>query len=475
MTRSFCGVLACGVVAVALAGCGGSARRVATISLEECTFGAIKAQCGTLRVPEAPASAAGKRIPIAVAVVKARDPKPSLDPLFYFAGWGSAAIEDDLKTAVPMLARVNEHRDLVFIDQRGTGRSNALVCDVPRRHELERGEARAVTEAARRCAARIGPNLRYYTTAVAVDDFDAVRVALGYDKVNVYGGSYGGTTGQAYLLRHGAHVRAMVLDGASLLDVRIFERAGTNAQRALELLFLRCAADRACHAAFPDPAADYRRVAAHLRRAPIWIATRNDPVDAIVFADTLDELVAYTPSKPVVPAVLRLAATGRLSSAASVLAPEQDTTARDNLAYMLLIQCSEPWASRRRAETTRLSAGSFIAPLLKRSVATIAAVCRGFPRGLVPRNLGQRVRSAVPVLFLTGAEDPADPPANVKDAQRELPNARVVVFPAAGHGQLHLDCAQELIDTFVSRGSASNLDASCAQTAAELPFVTHTG
>ena len=113
-----------------------------------------------------------------------------------------------------------------------------------------------------RCAERIGPNLRHYTTAVAVDDFDQVRAALGYDKINIYGGSYGVTSGQVYLSRHGSHVRGAVFDSGSLLDVHIFERGASNAQRALDLLFTRCAADSACHSAYPDLRRQYERTVA---------------------------------------------------------------------------------------------------------------------------------------------------------------------------------------------------------------------
>src|SRR5581483_8247984 len=112
-----------------------------------------------------------------------------------------------------------------------------LVCNTP--SDLLDRSSPAVTRAARGCANRLGPNLRYYTSAIAVDDFDQVRRALGYNKINIYGGSYGVTTGQIYLLRHGSHVRTAVFDSGSLLDVHIFERQLVNKQRALEQLFAR--------------------------------------------------------------------------------------------------------------------------------------------------------------------------------------------------------------------------------------------
>ena len=100
----------------------------------------------------------------------------------------------------------------------------------------------------------------------------------------------------------------------------------------------------------------------------------------------------------------------------------------------------------------------------------VEAQCKALPRGVAPAAIGQRVRSSVPVLFLTGNEDPADPPANIANARRELPNSRTVIFPAAGHGQLGLLCAQNLIADFVSGGSADGLDVSCARSAVRVQF-----
>src|SRR4029079_16407111 len=116
--------------------------------------------------------------------------------------------------------------------------------------------------------------------------------------------------------------------------------------------------------------------------------------------------------------------------------------------------------------------GTYMAPLMNRTAALTQAACKGFPKADVPPEIGRRVHSTVPGLFLTRVEDGAAPPANVANALRELPGSRTVVFPAAGHGQLGLLCAQELIAQFVARGTAAGLDTSCAKTAALQPFDT---
>lgn len=437
-----------------------------TLALSPCTIRGSLGACGVLQVAENPSDPGGRRIALNVVVLKAQSANPKPDPLFWFAGWGGAGVSDDLADVASAFVSVNIDRDLVFIDQRGTG-SSELVCETP--SDVRVMNPAAVTEAARRCAEQSGPNLRYYTSAVAVDDFDQVRQALGYDKINIYGGSYGVTTGQIYLQRHGAHVRSAVFDSGSLLDVHIFERQLVNKQRALEQLFARCAADTACHAAYPDLRRQYERVVVRLARQPVPVPGTNVRLDEAGFASVLDEVLAYTPGKPAVPRLIHLVATGQLARAAAEL-PEE--TQRPELAYQLLIQCNEPWASWRRGEIERLSHGSFLAPFFRRAATTMAAACAGFPKADVPAAVGQRVHSDVPILFLAGEEDGADPPANIAHAGGELPNSRTVVFRAAGHGQLGLPCAQILIEEFVTRGTATGLDVSCARTAAVLPFDT---
>jgi pimeloyl-ACP methyl ester carboxylesterase len=438
-----------------------------TIALAPCTIGSSPAQCGTLMVAENPSEPSGRQIPLNVAVIRAQGDNPKPDPLFWFAGWGGAGVSDDSASVASAFVSLNVDRDLVFIDQRGTG-SSELACDLP--PNIEAAEPVVLTTAARRCAERIGPNLRYYTSAVAVDDFDQVRRALGYDTINIYGGSYGVTTGQIYLLRHGSHVRAAVFDRGSLLDVHIFEQQLVNKPRALDQLFARCAADEACHAAYPNLRREYAQIVARLARGSIAVPGTKLRLDAAALASAIDNFAAYTPGKAFVPRLIHLVATGQLARAAAEV--PDNTAQTSNLAYQLLIQCSEPWASWRRTAIERLSVDSSIAPLFLKTTCAMAAVCAGFPKADVPAAIGQRVHSDVPVLFLTGSEDGADPPANVAHARRELPNSRTVVFPAAGHGQLGLPCAQVLIADFITHGTATGLDTSCARTAAVQPFAT---
>jgi pimeloyl-ACP methyl ester carboxylesterase len=440
------------------------------IALAPCTIGTEAAECGTLSVAENPSKPNGTKIPLKVAVVRAQGSRPKPDPLFWFAGWGGAGVSDDAANVISAFSGVNADRDIVFIDQRGTG-SSQLVCRIQEGLTLGSTSLGRITAAARACADRIGSNLRYYTSAVAVDDFDRVRQALGYDTINIYGGSYGVTTGQIYLLRHGSHVRTAVFDSGSLLDVHIFEQQPRNYERSLSLLIARCAADEACHAAYPNLRSEYDQIVARLARGvttPIPGATVD--LNPATVGAALDQILAYTPGKAIAPRMIHLMATGQMAKAAALF--PQQSTASDSLAYMTLIQCSEPWASWRPDAIRRVGAGTFTLPYTLMLASYNGAACAGFPKAQVPAAIGERVHSTVPVLFLSGSEDGADPPANIAHAERELPNSLTVVFHGAGHGQLGLLCAQNLIASFVGLGSTEGLETSCAQTAALQPFDT---
>ena len=433
--------------------------------LHPCEVGGFRAECGSFTVREVPANPDSRTLHLRVVVLKATSRKRLGDPLFWFAGWGGAGASEDAPGVVQYLRRVNEQRDLVFIDQRGTG-SSRLGCAVPSAPKLT---AAGLTAAARRCAAKIGPGLRYYTSAVAVDDVDRVRQKLGYQRINLYGGSYGATTAQIYLLRHRSHVRSVVLDSGSLLDVHIFERSARGVQRALGFIFRRCARDTACSTAFPHLPQELRSLMKELAQRPITIPGLGEQLTPTTLGAAIGELVAFAGGKAETPLFIHLLATGKIREAAA-LARRNIGPQRTELAYQVLIECSEPWASRRLAQIAQLSAGTITGRFQLRNALQMQAVCRGLPRAPVPASIGRRVRSNVPVLILTGNEDPADPPANVAHARRELPNSATVIFPNSGHGQLGLLCAQNLIADFVAHPVPAALDSLCARTAIRSEF-----
>ena len=204
------------------------------LALAPCLVGGAAALCGTLAVSENRATNTGRVIALKVAVVPAQGERRP-DPVFWLARGPGVAATDDLPGAVRFLQAVNAERDLVFVDQRGTGGSNRFECP-------QGSDAARWADELPACLADLPADPAAYTTAWAMDDVDEARRALGYEIVNLYGGSlYGATAVQVYLQRHPAAVRSATLIGGTLLDIPIFERFPANSQRALDLALARCA------------------------------------------------------------------------------------------------------------------------------------------------------------------------------------------------------------------------------------------
>ena len=191
-----------------------------SLELKPCQVPDLKgeAKCGTFEVFENRATRTGRKINLNILVLPATGPKRAPDPLFYFAGGPGSAATEDAPGVAPMLAAIREHRDLVFVDQRGTGKSNPLNCQL-----VDSADPQSYLgsfyplEATKKCRAELEKraDLTLYTTNIAVDDIDDVRAALGYDQINLYGGSYGTRASMVYMRRHPQHVRAAVLHGIS--------------------------------------------------------------------------------------------------------------------------------------------------------------------------------------------------------------------------------------------------------------------
>jgi pimeloyl-ACP methyl ester carboxylesterase len=431
------------------------------LPLRPCTLpGAVVARCGQLAVREDRTLPNGRKIRLFVAVVPAYGPKPHRAPIFYLSGGpGGAAASGDAGVAVQTLKAANRSRDLVLVDQRGVGRSAPLLCPtVPQ-----------TSEEARSCLRGAGRDPRLYTTDAAMDDVDVVRQALHYSQVVLYGGSYGATAAQVYIARHGAHVAAAVLDGASLLDVPLFERMPLATQRSFDRLAARCASDVACHAAFPDVTGDLAAVLARLRADPLQDGTYTfTEADA----EGTVRLALRVPAEAArLPLVLHRAAAGDyagLLDAWEASLPAGRLAARE-LMYWAIV-CGEGWARADEAEVRRWAAGtSFLEDGLGQAKA-LQAVCPLLGPARPAPDTGVVPRSRVPVLFLVGGQDPQDPLENVEAAPASLPNAQILNVPGAGHGSLQYGCVPNVAARFFTAHRLTSSDRACAARVVPPPF-----
>lgn len=433
------------------------------LPLKPCVLpGFASARCGSLAVREDRRIANGRKIRLFVGVLRAYGPRPHREPIFYLSGGpGGAAASADAGFASRVFLSANQTRDIVLVDQRGVGKSAPLLCK----------ETPQTIEDAQGCLRAIGRDPRLYTTDAAMDDVDAVRRALHYRRIVIYGGSYGGTAAQVYLTRHGSQVAAAVLDGATLLNVPIFEQMPLATQRAFDRLAERCAGDLACKAAFPDVAGDLHVVLARLRASPIHYGTGTFDVSGA--QETLRLLLRVPESAARVPRILHSAAGGdyREFLTAWALTQEGGVDTAPPLMYWAIL-CTEGWARYDAAEVLRWGADTEFLEASINSAQTLQAVCPLLGTPFPSPDTGTLTSSRVPVLFLVGAMDPQDPIENVAAAPETLPNAEILVVPGAGHGSVQLGCVPGVATRFFARHHLTAADRACAASVRPPPFET---
>ena len=365
-----------------------------------------------------------------------------------------------------IFSAANASRDIVLVDQRGTGGSNRLECALPRRPVATAAAIRAYVKT---CIAGLRADPRQYTTVPAMDDLADVLAALGYDQVNVYGISYGATAAQYLIAQHPELVRAAILDGATLLDVPIFELWGRNGERALRAVLARCAASPRCARAFPRARREAFEVIAALRKKPV--RDNGTVIDAATAAGTLQALTRTPAGAARIPWIAHEARTGDWTPLELAMDEQGSGGIATRLVMFWSIACNEHWARWDPARTAAASRGTYLAERTALDAALARATCSAVPKVAQPAWTKARVRSDTPVLFVVGGADPQDPLANVSRATRELPASRTVVVPAGGHGSVQLGCVPRIAQQFIERGSAAGLDTGCVARYAPPRFV----
>lgn len=466
---------------------GSAGKGTLSISMQPCEVPGAgqgvkdKVLCGTHEVFEDRRGRQGRRIAIKIVIFPATGPSKQGDPLFYIPGGPGSSATEDAPYIARKFAKIREGRDLVFVDQRGTGGSNALNCDFfnpadPRSYLLFYFPLDDV----KKCREQLEPraDLKLYTTAIAMDDLDEVRAGLGYDKINIFGGSYGTRAALVFLKAHPRHVRAVVLHGVAPTDQTMPRDFPQDTERALNGVIADCLADDACRGAFPNAPADARAVLERLIKGPVAVEVTSKPGESITVdlsRDLAAEAVRYmlyqSDSAGRVPLFLHLGAEGNFAPLAeAAINYRRWIVATGSNGMYLSVTCAEdlPWvkpgAGERNAENTFLGGYRLVQQ---------RAACALWPRGEIPRNYAEPTRSGVPALITTGMWDPVTPPAYGDRAAKYLPNSLHVVVPHGGHGfngLNGLDCIDNLTDSFIERGSAKGMDTSCVKAIARKGF-----
>jgi pimeloyl-ACP methyl ester carboxylesterase len=433
------------------------------------------ARCSMVDVPENRTLVQARKISLRVAVVPARSKDREADPVFFLAGGPGQAATDLMRDPAILRNPLGERRDLVFFDQRGTGLSNPLPCNLHPQEDYAAGRFATFMppDRVRACRRELEPraDLAQYTTAASVEDVEAVRKALGYEQINLAGGSYGTRLAMEYVRTYGSRVRTALLDGVAPPSLHMPDGFGRAAQRALDGILDECAATPQCSSAYPRLRVETREVFEHLARGPVTTRLRGFDRDITMTRDQVAESVRYVTyasrQASRLPMLLHQASGGDFTGIAEYLRNYRLGRLYDGL--YLSITCAEdvPFVPK---DAEARDAGTYLGTYRIREQR---AACAEWPRGSVPRYHGEPVRSRVPVLITTGLLDPVTPPAHGDLVAQTLPNSVHIRVPAGAHGfggLRGLDCLDTIRRDFVQRGSVKGLDTSCVRKIARPGF-----
>lgn len=430
--------------------------------------------CGHYEVFENRAAKTGRKINLNIMVLPAKTTIVASDPLVFLAGGGVAPATRYAGYFANAFADLRQDRDIVLIDQRGTGKSNPLECELSTEpaNPMYRDQARFL-DAVRNCRKQVESkaDLHYYTTPIAMDDLDEVRNWLGFPRINIYGVSYGTQAAMVYLRQHPDRVRVVILHGVIPLDESMWLEIPRSSQQALDYVFATCARQQSCHNAFPNLAQEFNALLKRLAEKPVNVSVSkldsNEKVEVPIDAEILRVFVVRVLFSAErihdLPFLIHSAYEGDYLPLAGKLAPTEDRTIPIGIYYSIV--CSEEMQFDPAA-LPAAAAGSFIGELrVRRDIQA----CGEWIRGWLPKDFFKPVESSVPVLILNGALDHVAPPRYGERVARSFRNPRRLVLPARGHNDTD-PCVAKIITAFVTAGRSQHLDRSCLAKTQELSF-----
>jgi pimeloyl-ACP methyl ester carboxylesterase len=463
---------------VLLAACGGSGAPSPLDRLHPCTSdeGPVDAYCGTLTVFEDRNAQRGRQIALNIVLLPSLSQGERREPLFFLAGGPGQGATPLARQVREIFRQVLKERDVVLVDQRGTGKSNPLDCesDSNSLRDVTEGDAAALARL-RKCLAGYDADVRLYTTPIAMDDLDDVRAHLGYERINLYGGSYGTRAALVYARQHGDRLRSMILDGVAPTDMRLPLFAARDAQRALDKLLADCETDASCRAAQPDLANRVRALLDRLAQRPPVVRITHPrtgiaedvTVEARLVASVLFGALYNPLTASLVPALVGRAEQDDFQGLFALALANDTGDENMSLGMQLSVVCSEDAARVTADELSRAGEGTVFGGYLLRGQVK---ACGMWPKGTVDASYYEPVVSDVPALILSGDVDPVTPPGWGDAVATHLRRSRHVIVPATGHGVIATACGQRLVAEFVASADASGLDVTCARQARRPPF-----
>ena len=469
MSRSATAARLAVVLAALLAAPLGAGERALELSPCADDVNLAGAECGRLEVFEDREAGRGRRIELKVVVLPALGQGRAPDPLFLLAGGPGMPASAMAGLAKSALRRVRDRREIVLVDQRGTGDLSPLRCDdIDADSTYFSFDQDLPVELLRGCLERFEADPRQYTTPAAMDDLDDVRQALGYERINLWGGSYGTRAALVYLRRHPERVRAVVLDGVAPTGMRMPVHIGEDALRSVELMLSDCEADPDCGAAFPEVRSRYQQLLHRLEEAPETVEVPHPRTGEVLELELRRRHVLFllrsalydAETSRLLPLVIERAHGGDYGPLLALSDPFVEGVSEMNVPLLFSVLCAEDLAWVTEEDRSRVASEPFLGSAV---LDLWAPVCDFWPKGSLPAGYHDPVVSDKPVLVLSGELDPVTPPRWGESVARHLSNSLHVVVPGAAHGASIYGCVPRLIARFLEDAGFEGLDAACVE------------
>ncbi len=462
---------------------GANASAAESLTLEDCRISAgpgapsMKARCATMRRPLDPTGSEPGEIELRIAVVPALNLTPEPDPFVPIAGGPGQGTVEFYTAYSWAFEDVRRNRDILLIDQRGTGESATMRCEFE--EDLIGGEysTTLTIEYTERCLEQLPHDPRFFTTSIAVADIEAVREALAYPSLNLYGVSYGSRVAQHFARRYPESTRTVVIDGVVPPQLSLGPEIATESQRAVDRILARCVEDEACNTRFPDVTADFARIVGELKEAPVTIDIPNPssgrPEEVRFGAGELAagiRLLAYHPNSiALMPLLISEAGDGNFVPLGSQFMMTM-IAMNESLALGMhnAVVCTEdiPFYDVAEIDYDGLEASYMGAVQLE----ALKAICSVWPAGPIDDEFKVPLATDLPVLLLSGDADPITPPRYADLAAVDLGNAKHLVGADQGHGQISVGCTPRVVADFIDSADPAGLDTACLERSFVMPF-----
>lgn len=438
--------------------------------------------CGSIRRPlHAAAPTQDASIDIHFAVLPAINPLHPQEAVLGFAGGPGQAAFDAAATFAHGLRYARESRDILLIDQRGTGKSGLLQCDgldLTRQFALDENSldmAAMTRQDTKLCQDKLQVDLSHYTTVAAAADFEAVRLALGYKKLHLYGGSYGTRMAQEYMRQYPDAVLTATLDGVVPFN-QSFGAMGAASDASLEAVYAYCDTSPECQQQFPGARTQLQQLQQTLTERTISTTVRHprtfELIELKLTRAKLQQALRFAlysnRYRALIPMVVEQASSGDYSALVGLMLA-QDFASDLSIGVNFAVVCGEDrpfWTAQSQAEFSQ----SYLGQSWLQGAETSCDVWQVKP---VAADYTAPLQTDTPVLLLSGGLDPVTPPSWAELAMEKMRNARHLIAPHATHIVASQTCAPKLISQFINQRSASALDDNCLKQELRHPFLTN--